>query len=266
MINWTHWHNEPYLVGGLIFFGWLYALMSGPLRARFAPDKPHPTRQAVKFYAGILVFYLAVGSPLDQISERFLFSAHMVQHFLLMYAAPVLILLGLPGWMVDSVLRHPALSTAGRIASQPVVCGVVFVVTSSVWHAPLLYEWALHDKVVHVIEHIMFFGAALFYWWSQLSPSAVFPARSYPTQMLFQLCVIIAMTPVYAYITFTTEILYPTYEYAPRIIAGFTATEDQLLAGVIMKIGGMLVALAAIGVSFYRWYQRGDDRHVITPG
>lgn len=260
MIEWSHWHNEPYLVGGLILLGWLYALLAGPLRSRVAPGEPYPMRQAVKFYAALVVFYLAVGSPLDQIGERFLFSAHMVQHTLLMYLVPVLFLIGLPHWMIDPVLRHPALRTAGRIITQPVVCGVTFILVVSVWHAPLLYEWALQDKFVHVLEHLMFFGASLLYWWSQLSPSHIFPRRSYATQMVFQLCVIIGLTPVYAYIVFTSDVLYPTYEFAPRVIDSFSPIDDQLMAGVIMKIGGMLVALTAVGVSFYRWYNDSEKQ------
>ena len=80
MIDWRHWHNEPYLVGGLIFLGWLYAILCGPLRARLAPPgEPWPRRKAWAFYGALVIFYLAVGSPLDQIGERFLLSAHMVQ-------------------------------------------------------------------------------------------------------------------------------------------------------------------------------------------
>ena len=66
------------------------------------------------------------------------------------------------------------------------------------------------------------------------------------------------MTPVFAFVTFSHDILYPTYEYAPRIIAGFGPAEDQLLAGVLMKIVGMAVAMTAFGVSFYRWYQASN--------
>lgn len=260
MIEWRHWHNEPYLVGGLILLGWLYAIFTGPLRGRMAPGEPYPMRHAVKFYASLIVFYLAVGSPLDQIGERFLFSAHMVQHSILMYLAPVLMLLGLPAWLVDPVLGRPAFRVAGRIASHPVICGLVFVLVTSLWHAPVLYEWALQDKVVHVLEHIMFFGSALFYWWPQLSPSKVFPPRTYATQMLFQLGIILGLTPVYAYITFSSDILYPTYEFAPRVIANFSASEDQLLAGIIMKIGGMMIALTAVAVSFYHWYQSTESK------
>ena len=80
MIDWTRWHNEPYLVGGLIFFGWLYAILTGPWRSRLAPGTAYPRRQAILFYSSLVIFYLAVGSPLDQAGERFLLSAHMVQH------------------------------------------------------------------------------------------------------------------------------------------------------------------------------------------
>ena len=67
--------------------------------------------------------------------------------------------------------------------------------------------------------------------------------------------VLIAMTPVFAYITFSQDILYPTYEFAPLLFANFSPADDQLLAGVMMKIVGMTVALGAFAISFYRWYR-----------
>lgn len=258
MIDWRHWHNEPYLVGGLIFLGWLYAILAGPLRARLAPGEPFPRAKAIWFYAALFVFYLAVGSPLDQIGERFLFSAHMVQHQLLTYPAAVMFLLGLPAWMIDPVLRRPGLRGVARLVTTPVICGLIYTLVIGVWHAPSLYDWALRDKVVHVFEHLMFFVASLFYWWPQLSPSQVAPRVSYATQMLYQLGVIIGMTPLFAYITFSTDILYPTYEYAPRLFEDFTAANDQLLAGTMMKIGGLMIGVLAIGVSFYQWYQANE--------
>src|SRR5882757_2278516 len=107
MIDWTHWHNEPILIGGLIFLGWLYALLTGPFRARLAGDLPYPRRPAVAFYTALIVFYLAVGSPLDQAGERYLLSAHMLQHQLIIYPAAVLFLTGLPAWLVSHVTGQP---------------------------------------------------------------------------------------------------------------------------------------------------------------
>jgi putative membrane protein len=129
----------------------------------------------------------------------------------------------------------------------------------SVWHLPSLYDWALQDRLVHIVEHLMFFGVALLYWWPLLSPSREFPPISYPGQMLYVVVVAIGMTPVFAFITFSGGILYPTYEYAPRIIDGFSAADDQILAGALMKIVGMAVAMTMFGVSFYRWYQASSE-------
>jgi putative membrane protein len=259
MIDWTHWHNEPFLIGGLIFLGWLYAILAGPLRERLASGAPYPRRQAIRFYAALFCFYLGVGSPLDQIAERFLLSAHMLQHQIIIYPAAVLFLLGLPDWMVRPVTARPALQGLLRVLTQPLVCGVVYTVVYSGWHLPSLYDWALQNRVVHIAEHFTMFGAALFYWWPLLSPSREFPPTSYAWQMLYLVAVIIGMTPVFAYIMFSTDVLYPTYEYAPRITS-LTAAADQLLAGSMMKLGGMAVAMIAFGVSFYRWYQAGELR------
>ena len=255
MIDWRHWHNEPWLIGGLVVIGWLWAVLAGPLRPRLAPGEPFPRRQAGWFYTSILIFYLAVGSPLDQIGERFLFSAHMAQHQLLTYPAAVFFLLGLPAWMIDPVLRLRLVRAPLSVITHPVPAAVLYSLIIGVWHVPDLYDLALRDKLVHVVEHITFFLAALLYWWPLLSPSRVLPRRSYGVQMLYLLGVVIAMTPAFAYITFSQDILYPTYEFAPRLIPNFTAEDDQLLAGSMMKLVGVLVSLIAFGTIFYRWYQ-----------
>ena len=253
MIDWRHWHNEPFLVGGVIFLAWLHAILAGPLRERLAPGEPYPRAKAFRFHASLVIFYLAVGSPLDQVGEGFLFSAHMTQHLILIYPAAVLFLTGLPAWMIDPVLRLPSLRRLVHFLTRPLICGLIFSLTYSLWHMPALYDWALHDKVVHVGEHIMLFGCALFYWWPLLSPSRVFPPANYGTQMLYNFFVEVAMTPAFVYLVFSDDVLYPTYEYAPRLYPNFSAADDQLLAGTLMKIVGMIVALIAFGWSFYHW-------------
>ena len=261
MIDWRHWHNEPWLIGGLVALGWLWAVLAGPWRAQLTTRSNAPAPvvfprgHAVRFYLSLFVFYLAVGSPLDQIAERYLFSAHMLQHQLLMYPAAILFLLGIPHWMMDPFLAHAGVRTPLRLLTHPLLCVVIYSLVVSVWHAPTLYDLALRNKLVHVIEHIMFFVAALLYWWPVLSPSRVLPRRQYGVQMLYLVAVVVTMTPVFAYITFSGHILYPTYEFAPRLIANFSAADDQLLAGTMMKLIGMLVSLGAFMVAFYRWYQ-----------
>jgi putative membrane protein len=258
MIDWRHWHNEPFLIGGLILLGWLYAILAGPLRAQLAPGEPFPRAKAWKFYSGLVIFYLCVGSPLDQIGEHFLLSAHMLQHQVLIYVAASLFLGGLTYWMVDLVCSRTALRSLLRFITSPLVCGLVFTLVMSLWHMPMLYDWALQNKLVHVTEHLMFFGAAVLYWWPLLSPSRVFPPVSYATQMIYLVAVLITMTPVFAYLTFSSDILYPTYEYAPRIFPALDMEGDQLLAGVMTQIVGAMAAMVAFCWSFYHWYQAGQ--------
>lgn len=261
MIDWTHWHNEPILVGGLIFLGWLYAILTGPYRQRLTgPDTPYPRGHAIKFYLALLCFYLAVGSPLDQIAERYLLSAHMLQHQLMIYPAAILFLHGLPDWLVRPITGFRPLRPVLRVLTHPVACGTIATVVLSVWHLPFLYDWALQDRLIHILEHFMLFGSGLFFWWPLYSPSKEFPPVSHASQMLYLPAVTIAMTPVFAYITFSPDVLYPTYEFAPRITS-LTAAGDQLLAGSMMKIGGMSVMMISFGISFYHWYRASEKTH-----
>ncbi len=260
MIDWRHWHNEPFLVGGIILAAWAYTLLVGPLRPRLAPGVPYPRRAAFCFYAACLVFYLAVGSPLDQAGERFLLSAHMVQHQLVIYGAAVLFLLGLPSWLVAPLTRPLVLRTLVRALTHPLACALGFTLVISGWHAPALYDWALRDKTVHVVEHLMFFGAAVWYWWPLLSPSTDAPPIRYPLQMLYLVAVTILMTPVFAFIAFSDNVLYPTYEYAPRLIDSLSPMADQLLGAAIMKLGALAVTFIALVIAFYRWYQTDERR------
>jgi len=258
VIDWGHWHNEPYLTGGLILAGWLYAIVAGPLRSRLAPGQPYPFAKAVWFYSALVLFYLAVGSPLDQVGERFLLSAHMIQHEVIMYPAPLMILLGLPAWMIDPVLVRLNRTLAGRFLVRPFTCGLLAVSVISLWHMPFLYEWTLQDKVTHVAEHLMFFAVSLLYWWPIASPSRLFPVPGFAIRVLYIIGTEVGMIPVCAYIVFSSEVLYPTYEYAPRIIGGFSPADDQLVAGILMKVVGMAVSLGALGAVFYKWQKRSE--------
>lgn len=261
MIDWTHWHNEPYLVGGLVLLGWLYALAVGPLRPLLAPPAtPYPRAAAFRFYTALVIFYLAVGSPLDQIGERFLLSAHMVQHLLLIYPAAILFLTGLPPWLADAALARPSLQRLGALLTHPIICVAVYTLVISLWHVPALYDWALRDKFVHVVEHVTFFTAALFYWWPIFSPSRVRPPLPPAAQMLYLIAVTITMTPLFAFIAFSSDVLYPTYEFAPRIIDSLGPAEDQLLGAAIMKLGGMLMTFFVFIRAFYLWYQDSEVR------
>ncbi len=253
-MNWWHWHTEPELIGGLLLLAWLYAIATGPLRPSLAPGKPYPRREAACFYSGLALLYLSVGSPLDLLGEVYLFSAHMLQHILVIYPVGILLVTGIPGWLADIALKPAALRATVAFLSRPPVAGLLFTFVLTAWHVPALYDWALRDRLVHNIEHLTMLLAALCVWWAVFNKSARTPAAGYGTRILLVFCIAIAKVPVAAYLTFAPDVLYPTYELAPRIF-GLSAMEDQILGGAIMTLLAKFGSVFLMAWFFYRWYR-----------
>lgn len=247
-----HWHTEPLLLISLLTIGWLYALGTGPFRGRIAPEVVFPAGKIALFYAGLITIYLAVGSPLDQIGEQFLFSVHMIQHMLLIYVGPPLFILGTPSWLIDWLLKPKWLRSSMRILTHPAAGGLLFIFIFTIWHVPALYEAALHDKRIHVLEHWTIFLPGILMLWPYLTTSQRIPRSSYGIRMIAIFLLMVGQLPVFAFLSFAGEPLYPTYVWAPRI-TGLDPLNDQILGGIIMKIVNMIFSLTILGISFYLW-------------
>ena len=255
MVEFYHWHNEPFLIGGLLLLAWAYALFTGPLKETYFGNRPVAKHCPWCFYGGLVLFYLTVGSPLDALGEGFLFSAHMVQHNLLMYACPPLFLLGLPEWMVDSAfVRSDRLRAVLAFLVRPLIAGFCFTFVFSVWHLPALYEAALQVKWLHMVEHLTMFVTSVQMWWGFLAPSRLVPRYHTGTQIIYLFALMVAQLPLFAVLTFESEVLYDTYLWAQRITA-LSAHEDQVLGGLIMKIANMVVSLGLLAKIFLTWEQ-----------
>lgn len=255
-----HWHTEPLLLISILGMGWIYALLTGPFRHTIAGKPiPFPLNQALLFYVALILVYLTVGSPLDQIGEQFLFSAHMIQHMLLVYTIPFLVFAGLPSWLIDAPLRKPAIRKTVRFLGHPAVGGAAFTLVYTIWHVPMAYEAALQNKAIHVFEHFTIFVTAMMMLWCFCSPSQLAPPAAYGVRMLTIFLLMIAQLPVFAFLTFADSAHYPTYSWAPRIIPGFDALADQILGGVIMKVANMIVSIAIFAISFYLWVKKDSE-------
>lgn len=253
MVTWAHWHTEPALVGVILAAVWCYAMLAGPLRRAIDPEALFPVRESICFGLAVVVFYVAVGSPLDALGESFLFSAHMVQHNLLMYVIPVLGMWALPGWMLDAVLdRFRVVRVTIRFLTHPVVAGFIFTFFFCGWHFPVLYEAALRDKTIHIVEHLTMFLGSVLMVWPILNRSHFAPRMGWGAQILYVFVLMVVQTPLFAILTFSPEVLYPTYEYAPRVME-LSPKADQVLGGLIMKVANMVFSLAVLGYAFYRW-------------
>lgn len=251
-----HWHTEPLLLLAILIPGWLYALVVGPWRGFFGAGIPYPKKEAFRFFLALATVYLAVGSPLDAVGETFLFSAHMLQHMLLIYVAAPLFVIGIPPWLIDGIMeRSRFLFVVGRAITNPVVGGTMFVMFFSVWHFPELYVWALNDKSAHMLEHAMMFFPAILMVWPVVSKSKTLPRLRDGSLMIYGFMLMVGDLPLWAALIFGEDPLYITYEYAPRI-TDLSPIQDQVVGAIIMKICNEAFSLATMGCAFFRWARK----------
>jgi putative membrane protein len=259
MIDWRQWHNEPALVEALILAAWLYAMATGPLRARLAPAEPYSRRSALRFYTGLALFYLVVGTPAESVGRFYLFSANMLVQMAILYPVAWLLLTGIPRWLIDAVLGSARITElAGRVLFHPLVCGAFFVLSVSVWYVPRIYEWGLQRPWHFGAEHLLFAAAGAMFWWPLSSRSEIFPPLRFGARMIYLFATQVAMTAVFSYLLMAEHPLYPTYELAPRLLPALDPINDQTFAGILLSAMSSLVMVSALGVSFFRWSKTSE--------
>jgi putative membrane protein len=214
----------------------------------------------VYFAAGLLVLFGSLNGPVHDISDYYLFTGHMVQHLVLTFVAPPLLLLGTPGWMLRPALAVPAVATFARFVTAPRVAFALFNLVLAVWHLPPMYNSAMYYHEVHIVQHLMFLVTATISWWPLLSPMPELPRLSYPGQMLYSFLMTLPMTIVSVFIVYADHVLYPAYASAPRLW-GLSPLEDQRLGGLIMWIPGGLFFYLLTSIIFFKWSSsQRDDR------
>ncbi len=232
----------------------LAAAWLGAWRARRARPR---AGEALAFAGAVATLLVALNGPVHDLSERYLFSAHMVQHLLLTLVFPPLLLLGTPGFMIDGLVAGlapvPGLVRAARALTRPVLALSLHAVALFVWHLPWPYDQALAAHDWHVVEHLSLIVTAVLAWWPVLSRSLRLPALPYAAQILYLFVYGMPMTIVAAMVTAADEPLYAFYAAAPRVIAALGPLEDQRLGGVLMWVPAGLIPLLAFTIVFFRW-------------
>jgi putative membrane protein len=220
------------------------------------------------FVVGWSSLVIALVSPLDVLSD-ILFSAHMTQHELLMVIAAPLMVLGRPlivmlwafragerqrltGWT-----RTPAVVRIWHGATGPVTVWVLHALALWVWHVPVLYEAAVRNDAVHIVQHLSFFGTAALFWWAIVHGR--YGRIGYGVAVLFVFTTALHSGALGALFTFGSQVMYPLY--ADRTSAfGVSPLDDQQLAGLIMWIPFSLTFLIVGLALFAAWLGESDRR------
>ncbi|MDQ2889222.1 MAG: cytochrome c oxidase assembly protein [Gemmatimonadota bacterium] len=253
-VGWTGWSIHWSTVAGIAALAALYLWC-----ASRAPDAGTPAGlQKLSFFSGLFVMFVSLNGPLHDLSDYYLFSAHMVQHLLLTLLLPPLLIGGTPGWMLRPLIRQSAVRRVAEFVTKPAMCFVIFNLVIIVWHLPPFYNAAMANHNIHIVEHLMFMAAAVLLWWPFMSPLPELPRLAYPGQLLYCFLSTIPMSVVAVYITMADHVLYPAYASAPRLWQ-LTPMMDQRSGGLIMWIPGSMVFYLLMTIVFFKWVARGED-------
>jgi len=248
-----HWSFDPFLIIAIVLAIW-HEIGLARLASRSRPDRTSQRRRrSLLFYAGLAVLLIAVESPVDYWADDYFF-VHMIQHLLLMFAAPTLIvaaapwqplLAALPGQSGKAATREVMtaawsrpLRAVGGFMLRPWVSVTFFSVVMVVWHLPGPFDLADRNQAVHIwLMHSSFFIAGVLFW-LQFIGSPPFRIRITPVAQAAALlgtnCVMWVLAMAMGFLTSSSW--YSVYDHVPGVTLPAFA-DQQIGAGILWICG-----------------------------
>jgi putative membrane protein len=255
------WSFDPFAVIAVILTGW-HEVGLARLARRSRPERTRQRRlRSLWFYGGLAVLLISVESPIDYWESRYFF-VHMIQHLLLMFAAPVLVvagapwqplLAGLPGRLGQDATRQVLaggwsrpVRAIGGFLLRPWVAVICFNLAMVGWHLPGPFDLGARNEAAHIwLMHGSFFVTGVLFW-LQFIPSV--PLRR--TMSRAGQAAALAVTNLQMWILamsmsfLTSTSWYPVYAHAPGVTLSPLA--DQQLGAAILWVCGDFWAIPAM--------------------
>jgi len=248
-----HWSFDPFLIVAIVVVGW-HEIGLAKLARRSRPDRTRQRRlRSLWFYAGLIVLLLAVQSPIDYWSDDYFF-VHMIQHLLLMFGAPTLIVAGapwqplldaLPGRLGQDATREmltggwsrPLRAAAGWLL-RPWVSVAAFNLVMLCWHVPAMFDLAERNSAVHIwLAHGSFFAAGVLFWLQFIESPPFHRKMPLTSQAVALIGTNVLMWLVAMAMGILTSVSwYPVYNHIPGVTLPPFA-DQQIGAGILWICG-----------------------------
>ena len=264
-----HWVAHPevwLLVAGLIGLRLYAGRVIGP-KVVGTDVEPFNRRQNLAFIGAVLVLWVASDWPLHEIAEQRLYSAHMFQHLLMTMMMPPLLWLATPEWLARLVI--PSGGRAERVlhtVAKPLPALLVFNAFNLLSHWPWIVTEAVSGPgTFHYSVHFVLVFTAMIMWipvcgpWKELR-------LTLPGQMVYLFAMSIFPTLPAAMLANSDTVVYTVYDHAPRLW-GISVLDDQVAAGLVMKLAEVSYLWVIITVMFFKWAGRhleADRQGIIT--
>jgi putative membrane protein len=247
-------HPEVWvLLVALVGLGFYATRVVGPKAVR--DGSPIVTRRQVGWWVlGLVVLFVSSQWPVHDIAEERLYSVHMGQHVLLSYVAPPLFLLATPTWLARLLVGE---GTWLRRLCHPVVAAVLFNSVVIFTHWQTAVNTSVQNGAFHYGVHLAVVFSSLLVWMPVCGPVPEL-RLSLPGQMIYLFTMSIVPTVPAAWLVFAEGVVYSAYDI-PERLWGLSATTDQQIAGLIMKLIAGFYLWGLIVVLFFKWAKRHTE-------
>ncbi|GGH77373.1 putative membrane protein [Pullulanibacillus pueri] len=245
---------NPIMVIILLMLGWLYVKSVLSKEGKLSKSK------TFFLVSGLVLFYIAEGSPLHAFGHHYLFTAHMMCMSIAYFMVPPLILLGLHTWMVDPLLNMTFIRKTLKFFSNPILGVLSFNLLLSFYHIPVIFNFIMSQGWRMTLANVILIIFSFIMWW------LVFPPTERNTRVLTQFqklgyvfAASVVLTPACAMIMFSNHVMYNTIAHEPQVISFLPALQDQNSGGVIMKIMQEIVFVCVLAHVVYSWAKSERD-------
>lgn len=241
-------HPEVWLLVGFLAAAYVYVIkVIGP---RVVPEgEPVVTRRQLAAFGGaIFMLWLFSDWPVHDIGEGYLYSVHMFQHMGLTYFMPPLVLLATPTWFVRLIVGEGAVYRAVKWLAFPVTAAVLFNAGVMISHVPGVVNASISNGLLHYTVHVFLVTTSLLMWMPVCGPLPELHIKPFPKMIYLFMNSVVATVPA-AWLTFAEGTVYRLYDQPVRVW-GVSVTDDQQIAGAIMKIGGAVFLWTIIVAMF----------------
>lgn len=250
-------HPEVWLLVLVVVASYIYAVRV--IGARVVGSRPYVSSNQMRaFIAGALLLWAASDWPIHDISEEYLYSGHMLQHMMLSYFMPPLLLLATPLWLFRAIVGEGRGRRVVRFITKPIVAGVMFNIVVVVTHIPDLVNRSVSNGLLHYSLHVLLVLTAVCMWMPIISPDKSYQL-GYGGKMIYLFLMSVVPTVPAAWLTFADGAVYKHYDIAVRVW-GLSVTTDQQLAGAVMKAAGSMFLWTIIIFIFFRRFIKGFSK------
>jgi putative membrane protein len=248
-------HPEVWVLVAFLTGSYIYMVrVIGPKAVE--PGTPAVSRfNIASFVAAMLMLWAASDWPIHDVGEEYLYSVHMLQHMMLSYFLPPLVLMATPQWLLRVLIGDGRLYRVVAFMCRPVTAAIVFNVVIVVTHIPGIVTASVDNGPLHYSLHFAVVLASLLMWMPVVGPLPEFQIGPLAKCIYLFVQSLVPTIPA-AWLTFAEGAVYETYDQPVRVW-GLSVQHDQQLAGAIMKTGGGIFLWTIIIFLFFKRFAAG---------